>query len=54
MNRILPVLEAHRRVELLELSPDERGTVVGGGGAAAIVRLIRCTVAVTLHQKKVI
>lgn len=44
MDRILAVLEAHRRVELLELSPDERGSV-GGGGLA--VGLIRCTVAVT-------
>lgn len=43
MDRILAVLEAHRRVELLELSPDERGSV--GGGLA--VGLIRCTVAVT-------
>lgn len=57
VDRILAVLEAHRRVELLELSSDERGTVVGGGrggGAAAVVGLIRCTVAVTLQQKKVI
>lgn len=47
VDRILAVLEAHRRVELLKLPPDERGTVVGGGGAAAVVGLIRCTVAVT-------
>lgn len=46
VDRILAVLEAHRRVELLELSPDERGTV-GGGLAAAVAGLIRCTVAVT-------
>lgn len=45
MDRIFAVLEAHRRVELLELSPDERGTV--GGGLVASVGLIRCTVAVT-------
>lgn len=44
MNRILAVLEAHRRVELLELSPDERGSV---GLAASVAGLIRCTVAVT-------
>ena len=50
MDRILAVLEAHRRVELLELSADERGTVGGGAavGLAASVGLIRCTVAVTL------
>lgn len=48
MDRILAVLEAHRRVELLELSPDERGTVGGGGVlAASVAGLIRCTVAVT-------
>lgn len=51
VDRILAVLEAHRRVELLKLPPDERGTVVGGGGAAAVVGLIRCTVAVTLQRK---
>lgn len=45
MDRILAVLEAHRRVEFLELSPDERGTV--GGLAASVAGLIRCTVAVT-------
>lgn len=45
MDRILAVLEAHRRVELLELSPDERGSV--GGGCGLAVGLIRCTVAVT-------
>lgn len=44
VDRILAVLEAHRRVELLELSPDERGTV--GGLAASVAGLIRCTVAV--------
>lgn len=47
VDRILAVLEAHRRVELLELSPDERGTVGGGGLAASVAGLIRCTVAVT-------
>lgn len=48
VDRILAVLEAHRRVELLEFSPDERGTVGGGGGlAASVAGLIRCTVAVT-------
>lgn len=45
VDRILAVLEAHRRVELFELSPDERGSIGGGGGLA--VGLIRCTVAVT-------
>lgn len=44
VDRILAVLEAHRRVELLELSPDERGTV--GCLAASVAGLIRCTVAV--------
>lgn len=44
VDRILAVLEAHRRVELLELSPDERGSV---GLAASVAGLIRCTVAVT-------
>lgn len=47
VDRILAVLEAYRRVELLELSPDERGTVGGGGLAASVAGLIRCTVAVT-------
>lgn len=48
VNRILAGFEANRRVELLQLAPDKRGTIV-----AAAIGLIRCTVAVTNATKSI-